>query len=197
MTRGFFDILQKVTRYIRISHPRPILLWVPFQFQNMFVIACLCPVLSLLSNHGRTKTNRFIPSRYPFYLGARKRDTSSRDRSRAIDWPFFRSAASPDSLALSTGENRTDNHHLRRLQHNGLASTRSLSTGVQPDCEALRIGTGLPQEQNEGHIGHGVPKNEGKVCDAVVRVLEKWTGERRADVRHSDKDRVGPRWTCG
>ena len=37
-----------------------------------------------------------------------------------------------------------------------------------------------------------VPNNEGKVCDAVVRVLEKWTGETRADVRHPDKKGSGP-----
>ena len=37
-----------------------------------------------------------------------------------------------------------------------------------------------------------VPNNEGKVCDAVVRVLEKWTGETRADVRHPDKDGIDP-----
>ena len=37
-----------------------------------------------------------------------------------------------------------------------------------------------------------VPNNEGKVCDAVVRALEKWTDERRADIRHPDKDEVGP-----
>ncbi len=37
-----------------------------------------------------------------------------------------------------------------------------------------------------------IPNNEGKVCDAVVRVLEKWTGETRADVRHPDKGGSGP-----
>ena len=37
-----------------------------------------------------------------------------------------------------------------------------------------------------------VRNNEGKVCDAVVRALEKWTHETRADVRHPDKDGVGP-----
>ena len=37
-----------------------------------------------------------------------------------------------------------------------------------------------------------VPNNEGKVCDAVVRVLEKWTGETRADVRHPDKEGSDP-----
>ena len=37
-----------------------------------------------------------------------------------------------------------------------------------------------------------VPNNEGKVCDAVVRTLEKWTGETRADVRHPDKDGMVP-----
>ena len=33
-----------------------------------------------------------------------------------------------------------------------------------------------------------VPNNEGRVCDAVVRTLEKWTHEMRSDVRHPDKE---------
>ena len=37
-----------------------------------------------------------------------------------------------------------------------------------------------------------VPNNGGKVCDAVVRALEKWTGETRADIRHPDKNGSGP-----
>ena len=37
-----------------------------------------------------------------------------------------------------------------------------------------------------------VPKNEGKACDAVVRLLEKRTGETRTDIRHPDRDGVGP-----
>ena len=37
-----------------------------------------------------------------------------------------------------------------------------------------------------------VPNNEGKVCDAVVRALEKCTRETRADIRHPEKDGVGP-----
>ncbi len=37
-----------------------------------------------------------------------------------------------------------------------------------------------------------VPNNEGMICDAVVRVLEKWTGETRADVRHPDKEENHP-----
>ena len=36
------------------------------------------------------------------------------------------------------------------------------------------------------------PSNEGKVCDAVVRVLERRTGETRADIRRPEDDRVGP-----
>ena len=32
-----------------------------------------------------------------------------------------------------------------------------------------------------------VPNNEGRVCDAVVRSLDKWTHETRSDVRHPDK----------
>ena len=31
-----------------------------------------------------------------------------------------------------------------------------------------------------------------KVCEAVVRALEKWTGETRADVRHPDKEGSDP-----
>ena len=37
-----------------------------------------------------------------------------------------------------------------------------------------------------------VPNNEGKVCDAVVRALEKTSRETRADVRYPEKDGVGP-----
>ena len=36
-----------------------------------------------------------------------------------------------------------------------------------------------------------VPKNEGKVCEAVVRALEKWTRVTRADVRRPERDGVG------
>ncbi len=37
-----------------------------------------------------------------------------------------------------------------------------------------------------------VPKNEGKVCDAVVRTLEKRTRETRADVQSPDKEGAKP-----
>ena len=37
-----------------------------------------------------------------------------------------------------------------------------------------------------------IPDNEGKACDAVVRLLEKWTGETRLGIRHPEKDGVGP-----
>ena len=37
-----------------------------------------------------------------------------------------------------------------------------------------------------------VPNNESKVCEAVIRVLEKWTGETHADVRHPDKEGSDP-----
>ena len=37
-----------------------------------------------------------------------------------------------------------------------------------------------------------VPNNEGKVCDAVVRALEKWTREIRAEIRHPETDKDGP-----
>ena len=37
-----------------------------------------------------------------------------------------------------------------------------------------------------------VPNNEGRVCDAVVRALEKWTRKTRTDVRHPDKEGDGP-----
>ena len=36
------------------------------------------------------------------------------------------------------------------------------------------------------------PNNEGKACDAVIRHLEKWTGETRAGIRHPEKDGIGP-----
>ena len=35
-------------------------------------------------------------------------------------------------------------------------------------------------------------RNEGKACDAVVRALEKWTGETRANIRHPEKGGDGP-----
>ena len=38
-----------------------------------------------------------------------------------------------------------------------------------------------------------VPNNEGKACDAVVRLLEKRTGETRTDIRHPEWDGFGPR----
>ena len=37
-----------------------------------------------------------------------------------------------------------------------------------------------------------IPNYESKVCDAVVRVVEKRTGESRADVRFPEEDRWGP-----
>ena len=37
-----------------------------------------------------------------------------------------------------------------------------------------------------------IPNNEGRACDAVIRHLEKWTGETRAEIRHPESDGVGP-----
>ena len=37
-----------------------------------------------------------------------------------------------------------------------------------------------------------IANNEGKACDAVVRFLEIRTGETRTDIRHPEKDHVGP-----
>ena len=37
-----------------------------------------------------------------------------------------------------------------------------------------------------------IPNNEGKACDAVVRYLEKNTVETRKNIRHPEKDGVGP-----
>lgn len=37
-----------------------------------------------------------------------------------------------------------------------------------------------------------VPDNEGRVCDAVVRTLEKWKRVMRSNIRHPEKDGVGP-----
>ena len=36
------------------------------------------------------------------------------------------------------------------------------------------------------------PDNEGKVCDAVVRFIEKRTGAMRKQIRHPERDGVGP-----
>lgn len=37
-----------------------------------------------------------------------------------------------------------------------------------------------------------IPDNEGKACDAVIRLLEKWSGQKRAEVRFPEKDYCGP-----
>ncbi len=37
-----------------------------------------------------------------------------------------------------------------------------------------------------------IPDNEGKACDAVVRLLEKLTGETRKSIRNPEEDGVGP-----
>ena len=37
-----------------------------------------------------------------------------------------------------------------------------------------------------------IPNNEGKVCDAVVRLLEVRTGEMRTALRHPELDGIGP-----
>ena len=37
-----------------------------------------------------------------------------------------------------------------------------------------------------------VPKNEGKACDAVVKTLERRTRKVRSEIRHPERDRVGP-----
>lgn len=37
-----------------------------------------------------------------------------------------------------------------------------------------------------------VPSNEGKACDAVVRIIEGHTGTVRADVSHPERDKIGP-----
>ena len=41
-----------------------------------------------------------------------------------------------------------------------------------------------------------ISKKEGKACDAVVRLLEMRTGEARADIRHPERDGIGPPWNC-
>jgi hypothetical protein len=40
-------------------------------------------------------------------------------------------------------------------------------------------------------VGTGM-SNEGKVCDAIVRLLKARTGEARANISHPEKDRTGP-----
>lgn len=37
-----------------------------------------------------------------------------------------------------------------------------------------------------------IPNNEGKACDAVVKILEKFTGENRSNIRRPEKDGDGP-----
>ena len=37
-----------------------------------------------------------------------------------------------------------------------------------------------------------VPKNEGKACDAVVKTMERRTRKVRSEIRHPERDRVGP-----
>ena len=37
-----------------------------------------------------------------------------------------------------------------------------------------------------------IPNHEGRMCDVVVRHLEKWTGESRSDIRHPETEGVGP-----
>ena len=37
-----------------------------------------------------------------------------------------------------------------------------------------------------------IQNNEGKACDAVVKLLEKRTGKNRADVSHPEKIGIGP-----
>ena len=164
----------------------------------------------LPSSHPWTDKNESIRTKplYPIYLSARKRDTSSRDGKRAIAGPFFRYAASPrlaprpapspGLLALSTGENRAVNHHLRRLQHNGQAPTQTLSTGLQPGCETLRFETDLPREQKEGQIGHGRAEQLRARC--VTQLSGPLRSGRVRDVRTSvipiRTGSVLP-WTCG
>ena len=37
-----------------------------------------------------------------------------------------------------------------------------------------------------------IPNNEGKACDAVVRFLEKLTGETRSDISRPEMDKTVP-----
>jgi len=37
-----------------------------------------------------------------------------------------------------------------------------------------------------------VPNNEGKACDAVVKTMERRTRKKRSEIRHPERDRVGP-----
>ncbi len=37
-----------------------------------------------------------------------------------------------------------------------------------------------------------MPNNEGKACDAVIRVVEARTGAVRADITHPEDDGIGP-----
>ena len=37
-----------------------------------------------------------------------------------------------------------------------------------------------------------IPNNEGMACDAVLKHLEKWTGETHTEIRHPETDGIGP-----
>ena len=37
-----------------------------------------------------------------------------------------------------------------------------------------------------------IQNNEGKACDAVVKLLEKRTGKDRSDISHPEKNGIGP-----
>ena len=56
----------------------------------------------------------------------------------------------------------------------------------------LDMERGLIALEGKDPLAMVVPNNEGKVCDAVVRALEKTSRETRADVRYPEKDGVGP-----
>ena len=68
--------------------------------------------------------------------------------------------------------------------------------GINIPTPALRTGRIRPTNLTRGLLNGEwltmlIPSNEGKVCDAVVRALEKSTGNTRADVRVPDSDGIG------
>ena len=62
------------------------------------------------------------------------------------------------------------------------------------DCLRLMMLQGRGKLDHSGGLMGVMVNNEGKACDAVVRVIEQYRCEVRADVRRPENDLVGPRW---
>ena len=81
---------------------------------------------------------------------------------------------------VSTIDNWTPSERVlrRRVEHTNSASDTLMSAGPRNE-----VGPRLPMN---------IPNNEGKACDAVVRLIEKRKGETRTNIRRPEMDRVGP-----